>query len=636
MELFLTLNGIGHGHLSRSLQICRWLRRHGRRPVIFYQGHYLSSAASRQPGISFPAIYHLAPAAAQAAADEAVRFASLTDPAVIIEDTHPVRVKFPPDVSRVLIVRPTDFSYICSLNADFASTVDHFLVCDAPGSPSWPYSRQETDRLRQLPKWTCIGPIFRRPTAASRGRVTRRYALEEGQPLFVFSMGGGGQVDGCKDRENFSRRSVRIAEKIRALFAEPRLLFVTGPLWPDHVPIPEGFEVVRHEPDLHALFAVSTGAVLRPGFNSTWECIASKTPFLPVVGTNYFEPTARRIQCFRERGLVAASVADWQDSQWLDRFRDACSAVLAEYPGVPAAAHLGALTGYSANHIAKRATVRLGTEPGSVTGCDSPRAGPDASTAANALLIRINDVTCLDSNAQWIRDVCCRHRLRASLEVIPYLFQNGPQRIEAFDPQGTFEIGQHGYAHLPQWKGTRERFGEFLLDKGEPSEATRRMLAVGQKLLRRAFAERVQGGYSAPYDTLPSWMPRFWKSLGGTYLSSAGQALEQDDLPSLVFDLDPWDSRRLAARAMAAIMVEALQALKVRGYVGLSLHAGLLADRAYRRLVDRVIACLMGFRLRPELPSTLAARLSHVPPASVSAAPFHDRPQASPRGCRQP
>ena len=54
-----------------------------------------------------------------------------------------------------------------------------------------------------------------------------------------------------------------------------------GPYFPPRIPIPPRFEVVQDEQQMPALLKIAKGAVIRAGFNTTWECLAAGTPFLP-------------------------------------------------------------------------------------------------------------------------------------------------------------------------------------------------------------------------------------------------------------------------------------------------------------------------------------------------------------------
>src|ERR1700693_2490571 len=93
-DVLLTLNGIGHGHLVRALQVSRWLRRAHRRPVIFFQGHYPQELSLRVPGVGIWALYELPSATAQLVATQVASYAALNGPAVVIEDTHPAPVSW--------------------------------------------------------------------------------------------------------------------------------------------------------------------------------------------------------------------------------------------------------------------------------------------------------------------------------------------------------------------------------------------------------------------------------------------------------------------------------------------------------------------------------------------------------------
>lgn len=608
METFLTLNGVGHGHLMRTLLACRWLRRRSRRPVVFFQGHYPSWEMRRQPGVTIPALHYLPRVAAQSFADEIARYVELTEPAVIIEDTYPAPVTFPPTIRRLLLIQPTVFGHVRKLIADYGDAIERFIVCDSPDSPSWPYTDAETDELRSLEKWTCIGPIFRQPTSHALDRVRRRYALNDGRPTIVFSMGGGGIQRGCRDREQFLTQCEPIVDRLRSIAPDVRLQFVCGPLWPGELTVPACFEVVRYEPDLHALFACAAGAVIRPGFNANWECIAGRTPFVPLLGTYVYEPTDLRIQRMARCGLVADSVARFFDDKWLKDYRRACENTVAVHSGEPVAGFLNAL-----DSIPRRSTAVRDLEEHSATEAQSEPAFESLKGAIHALrleghlLLRMDDVVTLDETVSWLLTVCRRHGLFASLEVIPYLFDGRGTQLASLDRTDVFEVSQHGFAHLPQRDASGTLRGDLLPADDDTFEMIQANVRKGYRLLRRSFGDRFKGGYSAPFDDLPPWLPRYWSDIGGRHVSWIATAPASVDCGNAEMAVDTADRNRSFLQSPEIVLSTSLQSLRSRGYVGLVLHPRLLRRLSHRRHIECVIASLAAAGLRGRRLSEAAA-----------------------------
>jgi len=122
--------------------------------------------------------------------------------------------------------------------------------------------------------------------------------VSDDEELCVFTVGGGGvhvlDPNGL-DIIRFLRLASQVADAVQAARPKVRLMFVRGPLFPPRIPIPSRFEVVRDESHMPALLKIAKGAVIRAGFNTTWECLSAGTPFLPMVGTTYMEPVTTRV-----------------------------------------------------------------------------------------------------------------------------------------------------------------------------------------------------------------------------------------------------------------------------------------------------------------------------------------------------
>jgi hypothetical protein len=593
MEVFLIINGIGHGHLSRALQASAWLRRAGRRPVIFFQGDYLPSVTRLQIGLSYPALYSLPRARAQILANEIARYATLSRPALIIEDTHPAPVSVPHAIRRILLVRPTEFDYLVSLQSSFASLYDRFILCDRPGSPSWPYAEGETAELLRWKNWVCLEPIFRRSRKEKITQIRCRYNLRKESLSFVFSMGAGGQRDGSNDCLTFVQRSAEIAEQLRSFYGRVRLLFVCGPLFPPQIRIPEHFEVIEGEPDLHALFAACSGAVIRPGFNSMWECIGAGIPFLPVHGTTYEEPVKRRLQRMAKFGLVVPdTISAWRDNVWLESYKQACSSLLTLYSGEPKEQFMAAIATGTRRRISI-AAMEFGERPAKKKdelGSLEYRAQIARISGATSLIIRMDDVVEADESVAWLCDLCQKHDLYASIEVIPYLTTLQASQLDALDKECRIEVSQHGYAHLPHRDASGCVKGEFVNDGCIPSEFSARRLATGYRLMRRRFRGRFKGGYSAPFDGLPIWLPSVWERLGGTYISWIWTLpLNCHGIRHICMGVDPWNWTSNAQHPWSYIVERTVQSLRKGRYLGLVLHAQLLRISQHKEMVESLI-----------------------------------------------
>ena len=604
MELFLTVNGIGRGHLTRALHAARWLRRAGRRPVIFHQGNYPANLALRQPGLSTPSIRQIPAPDAIARVDQIADYARLSQPAIIIEDTHPAWVPFPPDIVRVLMVRATTIDYLRRINAH-ASFFSSCLLIDDPKSPVWPYNTAETEEILGF-GWRCIGPVFRRARPAGVAQVRERYRISPDEQIFVFSMGGGGQFEGSGDRENFLARASELAPEIRERFPRARLVFVCGELFPQDLHAPDGFEEVRFEPDMPALIATATAAVVRPGFGITWEFISGETPFLAIRGTTREEPVAERSQRLLELGLeLPGSLASLTDDAWMQRFRSAARSVNARFTGAPAHAFIEALDAAPSRNPARGYGWRH-DESDNMTDIDALASLTDqlrALSGPKRFILRLDDVVAIDEQVSWLAGVCRTLGLTASLEVIPYLSRATLEQLEAADPDGLLDVGQHGYAHLPH-RGESGRRGEFVDET---------LLRRGHRYLRAQFRARFKGGYSAPFDLWPPSVPVAWRAVGGSYVSWIVRKPRGFSVPSVHAGVDPWDWVTGKRRPLTEIGQGILASMRGEGYAGIVLHPQLLQVPSHRALVERLLGAIVDGGCRAASPATIAARPQRVP-----------------------
>lgn len=330
--VFVPLNGIGLGHVSRSFALACALRGLGEAPVILSQGIYPDFMAAEIPGETLGTLYLLGEAGRNKAARRIAKAARRTRPAVIIEDTHPSTLRFTSDVLRLLIVRPVEIESMRELNAQCREQFRRFLIADHPDSPTWPYDEPATAEIFSWPGWSAMGPVFRAPTAEGCERVRKKYSLDAGQPLYVFTMGGGGSQPGSHDAAWFVARSAEIATCIHNRHPDARFIFIRGPLFPANFEIPPVFENYAVEPEMPSLLAEAGGVIARRSLNATWECLASGAPLLGIPGSTYVEPAGARLERSTRAGLVPADFEQWLDPSWRDAYRRIAAAMVARWP----------------------------------------------------------------------------------------------------------------------------------------------------------------------------------------------------------------------------------------------------------------------------------------------------------------
>jgi hypothetical protein len=531
---------------------------------------------------------------AQRVADDLARTALLSGPSVILEDTHPRRVRWPEGIRHVLVVRPTRIEHMRLLQQLHGESAACLLICDHPASPTWPYDAAQTAEIQSWPRWAFLGPVFRALTAEGVGRMREKYRPAPDEELFVFSMGGGGEVEGSGDRLAFLETASFMAELLRQRVRKPRFVFVRGPLFPAELALPGIFEDVPEEPDLPSLFALARGAVVRPGYNVTWECIAAGTPFISLRGTTQNEPVQVRIDALAERGIeTSPDIHRLIDPAARARFTAVCREVMARFSGSPREAFLAhtELPQPPVEHPAHP----LPSSPGGGFVADQLDRLACAVRAAGApvpLRIRLDDVTRLDGEVRWLMSLCRALGAKISLEIVPYHNAVTGAELDRLDPDGAVDIGQHGYAHLPEYRDGVEVRGELIECPAEGK--AREQLRLGAGMLASAFGRRFRGGYSAPYDVPPRWLATTWPAVGGRYLSWIWRRPEGDGLPCVRLGVDPWDWKSGKPHGAERLVERILTTMARDAGIGLVFHPPCLRDERHRQMTADLLRCLVG------------------------------------------
>lgn len=582
--VMFAMNGQGLGHLIRSTIVSTALASVGERPVIFSAGEYRPAGLEQFPVRLVPSLWGATDEVRKRVASDLHSMAAISLPSVVVEDTHPAPIQLPAEIRRVLLVRPTSFDYLVRLNELGREIYSAYLLCDSPDSPTWPYDEAQTRQLAGWKNWHGIGPLYRTASEDDVRKVRARYSLRADEEVCVFSMGGGGATvndPNGQDFVRFFRLALQMAAALQAAGSRARLLFVRGPYFPRRIPIPPRFEVVPEEDQMPALLKIAKAAVIRAGFNTSWECIAAGTPFLPLIGTTYQEPVKERLNRLASRGLVAPDVKSlWFDENWRAEYRRTAKNVFATNSGDPDPLELR----------------RLILDPHKTSATRKPKLPANRrrrSTRGTPLVIRVDDVVCKEPALCWLLDLLATRGLRASLEVVPYLVEFDEEFLDSFDLSGTlFEVSQHGYAHVPGMSDGGSRC-EFSPESAMPTGEDIETIARGKRQMEKTFPRRFRGGFSPPYDALPSWLAAQWHELGGAFVSCL-QTNSSPTAPLRVVraGVDMWDWATNRAVDQDTVRKKLALQLALDGHAGIVLHPRCLRNRSAKLHLLRLLNAL--------------------------------------------
>jgi len=316
-----------------------------------------------------------------------------------------------------------------------------------------------------------------------------------------------------------------------------------------------------------ALLKIAKGAVIRAGYNTTWECVSAGTPFIPLVGTTYVEPVQKRVNNLAALGLIPPDPESfWFDREWRANQRQIAAGIASRYPGTPHPQGLARL-------ILNRPDV------GPAPQAPSRAAGKRAGKQGIPLVIRVDDAICQEPAFVWSLEVLAARGLRASLEVVPYLLEFDEKLLDSLDPaKALFQVSQHGYAHVPRLSQDGRRC-EFLPENA-PSPEELEVIARGRHRLEVAFPSRFAGGFSPPFDVLPNWLPPAWQRLGGRFVYCLFQdSAPGGPVPVTRAGVDIWNWAIDSALSRQQILRKLAVQFILEGHTGIVLHPRCLRRR---------------------------------------------------------
>lgn len=609
--VFLTLNGVGIGHLSRAYVFCEAFRKQLQAPVVFSQGIYPTYFHRRFPGKKIKSLGRATSTEQSQIIREIASYAGISEPSIVVEDTHPAWAAFADFINRILIVRPTTFAYMRAVRKVFGASFKRFLICDHPDSPTWPFGREETAEISSWQAWNFVGPVFRSLSERNLVDVRSRYLLNSDTRLYVFTMGGGG-TPGSDDPDvpNFISQGAAIGESLRIVDPRCRLVFVRGPLFPPDVALPEIFESVAEEACMPELIALANGAIIRPGFNTVWECLRANVPFVPIPGTTYMEPVEDRLAKLDRLGLTGReSIRFWGDKTWRSDFIARGNAITSRWTGQPEPGAISGILEAATNKSTSRFFVggdrNLSLDKRDERVLAAAREGLTQIQTNKCLVLRIDALVELTPGVLWLFEECRKRKLSVSLEVVPYLTTLSEADLDRVDPVGLFEVSQHGYANLITLDNDGRR-GEFWSHSQSELLVAKQQIEDGFGKLCAAFPHRFRKGFSPPYDGLPDWLDSTWRDAGGKYVSVISANPGDYCLPTISCGTSLRSSMPPYRRPISDIMSELVSSIRERGFAGLVLHRQFLPDPLERLTFARIIDALTDGGVTTQALSTLA------------------------------
>lgn len=578
--VLLSINGIGLGHVARMTQIADQLHASGQKPVLFYQNKQFPFSNKLFHKVK---IRHLARADAaylRAVETKVNAACNICAPRIFIEDTHPANIRLRGNIARFLLIRPTTFAYLQKIISLHGNDYDAFFIADHVDSPTWPYNNAETVGISSWRNCHQVGPVFRRSSAEEIASVKIKYGWRKDVPLYVFSMGGGGQQAGGNDAEVFLKEAQRIIHKVGNT---ARFLFVKGPLFPEGIDLPPQMEVISEEENMPALFAIATAAIIRPGFNSVWECIQSQTPFYYIEGTTFSEPIGQKMKKLSELGL--ASNKDAFNELYRQQYAERCRQLLQQWNGTPNQLFFSVID--EAHAIKQRSSAPLiASEEDPATAINELKRSA-AACASKKMFLRIDDVVSMTAELRFILDLAKELDIFASLEVIPYLAALKEDELLPYD---NVIVSQHGYGHVLNTENPQGIKSEFSFSTEPPAEEVQNLLA-GQQYLKQQFPHHFKNGFSAPFDCFPRWLPAMLKANSLQYLLENQPGISAG-IKTFKTSIDVWDWNQYAMKSFDALFRNCIHACVQQGYCALTFHPILFEHPSQKKRIRILLTAL--------------------------------------------
>lgn len=318
--MFFVENGIGFGHIQRSLLIAESIAALSQDVEIYFISQATSLLLFKDRPfkvINFPFLHRLPDNSTEAFYKDLLNSILVQiNPTLIIEDTDPswwcYGLPAVQNVPKMLMLRrvpPLVFDNF-RRSGDFARYDKVLLIQEEQELARNNYTWQSKFLVDYADLFKLVGPVFRTANQEECRDKKRKYA-SSGAPLVVVTVGAGGEHSTENTCEQLFLTMSEVADSFLQSGEEINFIFVLGPYYRGKkIQAAQNVTVVDYEQNLTALLQVADVVVMRPGFNSMYETLNGNAHIITIPSISYRENQKEWIVYLQERyGIDCASTS---------------------------------------------------------------------------------------------------------------------------------------------------------------------------------------------------------------------------------------------------------------------------------------------------------------------------------------
>jgi predicted glycosyltransferase len=281
--LFHCRNTTGLGHLIRGKNIANAIQQIDPDVEVIFTGNR-ESVAPRL--IEFPYLPYLS----------SERMIAL-QPDVVIADTLFPNWNIPDGIRFVYVMRKIKADHLHKfLENPLAKRADFVLI---------PHPREEC--ANEFPVWikqkACwVGPIVREPDRQIQQFLREKYEIQENTTVITSTVGGGGRTD---ESSFFFGIVSALHKQLNKFFSHLRHFVVLGPYSQVSLLPRKAMTILRLEPELHNLIALSNLVIAEGGYNTVNEIRRAKVPAIFIPAVRKHDNQEERVRTLEAKGYCA-------------------------------------------------------------------------------------------------------------------------------------------------------------------------------------------------------------------------------------------------------------------------------------------------------------------------------------------